>query len=296
MYLFKNLLFIISILFSNLFLKAFAKRNSGLEKEILIIEGKKHSYFQFIPKNLKEGKQYPMLFLLHGALSDAEYIDHYTQMSDYATEKNFIVVYPEKKSLLNWDKKIHPSNSDLKFLKELTKIYTNHPLVDKNKIFIAGYSSGGLMSQAVACQNPKVFKAIAVVDATMNEDYKSICKDISIPILFFLGTKDMYFSHTDIVEEHLSMNETINFWRKQNSSFENESQVIKFEKINEKDSTSVEQVIYPGKSVTSLIKVEGGGHSWAGKKYPYFWGSWFLGKSNFDLDANDVIWSFFNQN
>jgi polyhydroxybutyrate depolymerase len=60
------------------------------------------------------------------------------------------------------------------------------------------------------------------------------------------------------------------------------------------DGTIVKQRVYgPGKngSEVVLIEIEGGGHTWPGRKPPFE----FLGKSTMDISANDLIWEFFER-
>ncbi len=60
------------------------------------------------------------------------------------------------------------------------------------------------------------------------------------------------------------------------------------------DGTTVVRKRYgPGKDNAEVVLyiIEGGGHTWPGKKSPVA----FLGKSTFDISANDLIWEFFQK-
>jgi polyhydroxybutyrate depolymerase len=60
------------------------------------------------------------------------------------------------------------------------------------------------------------------------------------------------------------------------------------------DGTKIRSETYTGaqnSSEVALYVIEGGGHTWPGRKPTLL----FLGKSTQNLNANDVIWDFFSR-
>jgi polyhydroxybutyrate depolymerase len=56
----------------------------------------------------------------------------------------------------------------------------------------------------------------------------------------------------------------------------------------------VNQTLYGGGkdgAEVVLIEIEGGGHTWPGKKSPIG----LIGKSTLDVSANDLMWEFFRR-
>jgi polyhydroxybutyrate depolymerase len=276
-------------------------------KHKIKVDGEGYDYYTYEPKSLSADKSYPLMILIHGALSDADFIERYTQMSKLADKQQFVILYPEKSSLFNWNKELNSENRDLKYLSELLNRVKKQEISTKklnlDEIYLVGYSAGGLIAQALNCRYPDTFKALAIMGSTINRDYIANCGDVSNPILFFLGTEDSYFKFQKPVAEHLSMDKTLEFWSDQNHKVNKTNldtlknnprkSTYRFPNKNHQDQSTAELITYTKAPATQLIKVFNGGHTWPGKKPLYFYSSWFLGNTNYDISANDLIWEFF---
>jgi polyhydroxybutyrate depolymerase len=93
----------------------------------------------------------------------------------------------------------------------------------------------------------------------------------------------------------LSASETMSFWSKHNHCSLLPS-VVREPNVDINDGTLVRKETYPncgnGAEVV-LYVVENGGHTWPGGDQ--YLGEWLVGKTSRDMDANQVIWGFFQR-
>jgi len=141
-------------------------------------------YLLYVPKDLQKNGLYPLLLFLHG--SDARGHDLNLLKNagppsflDSCSDFPFVVVSPQCPENRNWD------NENLLAL--LDHIEDTLP-IDKNKIYITGYSMGGFGTWSLAETDPERFAAIAPICGGGNLDRICIMRDI--PVWAFHGAKD----------------------------------------------------------------------------------------------------------
>jgi polyhydroxybutyrate depolymerase len=153
-----------------------------------------------------------------------------------------------------------------------------------------------MMCYRLAAELSDRIAAIAPVAGTMAmEDAKP---KRPVPVMHFHGTADRIVPFAGPAKRSSefpifkSVEETIRLWCKIDGCPET-PKVTEFpDKVD--DGTTVKRKTYgPGKDGTEvvLIEIEGGGHTWPGRKPPVG----FLGKSSLDISANDLIWEFFQR-
>ena len=133
-----------------------------------INEGFGHTWYEYIPPQLRgTDEKVPLLFNFHGGGCVPLYAAEQSGWHDVADRENFIVVYPEASAANTWnvwnDKELPYSDKDF-FLALIKHMKDVHP-IDETRIYVSGFSMGGMMSNAMACSLPNVIAAAAPCNA-----------------------------------------------------------------------------------------------------------------------------------
>jgi poly(3-hydroxybutyrate) depolymerase len=91
--------------------------------------------------------------------------------------------------------------------------------------------------------------------------------------------------------EMLSILGARNFWAN-HKTCQLQKTPLNLEDINNEDETTVKRVDYQGcqGGPLAFYAIQNGGHQWAGH-YSFFG----TGRNNYDINATELIWKFFNQ-
>ena len=127
-----------------------------------------HTWYEYIPPQLRgTDEKVPLLFYFHGGGCVPLYGAEQSDWHRVADKENFIVVYPEASAKNTWnvwnDKELPYSDKDF-FLALIDHMDEVHP-IDRTRIYVSGFSMGGMMSNAMACSLPNVIAAAAPCNA-----------------------------------------------------------------------------------------------------------------------------------
>lgn len=142
--------------------------------------GFSHTWYEYVPPKLRgTGEKVPLLFYFHGGGCVPLYGAEQSGWHDVADREDFIVVYPEASQDHRWnvwndlDGGRLCSDRDF-FLALIEHMKAVHP-IDETRIYVSGFSMGGMMSNAMACALPNIVAAAAPCNA-FNEGYFSSFK------------------------------------------------------------------------------------------------------------------------
>jgi poly(3-hydroxybutyrate) depolymerase len=125
-----------------------------------------------------------IVFFLHGAGGSGAGFENDTKADVVADREKFIAAYPSGVSG-NWD--YADGSKDFTFMLALIDTIDARYHIDRNRVYVSGFSMGGGMTFALACKYADVFAAIAPVSAA-----GSACTPKrAIPVFLTFGTKDM---------------------------------------------------------------------------------------------------------
>jgi polyhydroxybutyrate depolymerase len=263
-----------------------------------------------IPKKLRKRNR-SLVLCLHDGGESPESMARMTRrnFNKLAEKNNFIVGYPEA---LNeyWNDAREDSVSlshydeidDVGFIEKVMDYAIDSFKIDIDKIYIAGFSEGGLMAFRLACEIPQKIHGFAMVAATMPLDQIVECTpDTTASFIMINGTRDPVLPYEGgqlIIEDQemgsmLAAEEAMNYWLEENECTDRSSNK---EMANRDtfDETRSERVLYDdckNKNKLMLIRVVNGGHSWPGGRQ--YQNEKSVGKVAQDFDAADVIWKFF---
>jgi poly(3-hydroxybutyrate) depolymerase len=127
-----------------------------------------------------------LVFVLHGLGGDGPGMQSSTQMDKVADREKFIVAYPNAVGG-TWD--YAGAKNDYAFLKAIIDSTVARYQVDRNRVYVSGFSQGGGEAVYAAFSDPDVYAAVAPVSSVGSG---APTPKRPIPILLTFGTNDLY--------------------------------------------------------------------------------------------------------
>ncbi|WP_027672579.1 alpha/beta hydrolase-fold protein [Rheinheimera baltica] len=117
------------------------------------LDGSLQPYSIKLPENFDPEKKYPLMVFLHGSG-----IDDLSQLNASRSDGSFIEIAPSGRDKF-YAYAYHQSEIDIN---EAIDDVSSHFLIDKNNIFISGFSMGGYGALLTYYRNPEKFRGVAV--------------------------------------------------------------------------------------------------------------------------------------
>ena len=160
-----------------------------IAKETIVSEGKKRTYYLYVPKNVQPSSPVPLLVLLHGSghvgLSLAEKWDK------LAEKEGVIIVAPDSADSALWSV---PGDGPA-FLHELVEsIKTKYP-INKKRVYLFGHSGGATFALLMSLYESEYFAATAIHAGALPPE-ATVLIDLAkrkTPIQIQVGTVDDFF-------------------------------------------------------------------------------------------------------
>ena len=123
-------------------------------------------YTTVSPQNIRPDEQLPVVIALHGLGGDANAMLNATDWRGAVERDRFIAVFPQGvANSWNMGPCCPPANllqiDDFAYLDAVVTQVTTPPEVDAERLYLTGFSNGGIMSYAVVCARPGVYAALA---------------------------------------------------------------------------------------------------------------------------------------
>ena len=210
----------------------------------LNVNGTTRQMTVYAPKNIEQGR--PLIIQMHGMNQDAAYQKNAAKWESIADTARFVVVFPEGQNKA-WD---ISGDKDINFLKAIINEMGNKYGIDKNRVYVSGFSMGGMMSYHAANKMGDMIAAIAPVSGGggVNSPKRAI------PIMHTHGTTD------DVVNYNSTVNTLKNWVSAQKCS--SSSQKIKPYPAN-KSGSAASLEIWSGCTdnvEVRLMTIDGKGH------------------------------------
>lgn len=140
----------------------------------LNLQGKEREVTVHVPPQYDPSRPMPMIVMLHGFMQDKEEIARVSQFKEKADKEGFIAVFPNATGWvgdhLRWwnvGKNQLYRADDVDFIRQLTEIIPSKMNVDKDRIFLVGFSNGAMMAQEAAAKLNDKIAAVASVSGGM---------------------------------------------------------------------------------------------------------------------------------
>jgi polyhydroxybutyrate depolymerase len=279
--------------------------SDGNLKGSLTVDGHERTYEFHVPATYKTEQSVPLVLILHGRLGDGRGTASLTHFDKVSDAHGFLAVYPDGLHR-SWadGRKVTDSDKegidDVKFLSELIHKLSSAQRIDDSRIYVAGISNGGFMTQRVACELSDQIAAVGVVAATMSEQIAASCHPTKpVSVLMMQGSLDTFvpiqggaMGRNGSRGQILSLRATAEKWVNLDGC--NSTPERSTLPDNARDGTTVQRESFSGcKERTEVVAytVEGGGHTWPGGKQ--YLPAAIIGKTTRNLDGSETLWEFF---
>lgn len=280
----------------------------GHDKKTLVVNEVERTYYvRSTFSNPASTIKHPLLIALHGGGSTPDRLMDASNLTTKALKENFIIAYPlgtgPAEHRLSWNA-VHCCNfakenqsQDEDFIVALVDELIATLPVDTNRVYIAGFSNGGMLAYRVASRLGDKVAAIGVISGGMFTDQRKPQAPISM--IIFHGKSDGVIPYegghskksilkSEIEPPFMSIADIHQFWLQENNC-PLPPQEIKRGNIH----TLASHKCLNNVSVV-VNSIRNSGHNWPGASQgiytEYDDGSYYLGFS-----ATDALWSFFQK-
>jgi tetratricopeptide (TPR) repeat protein len=160
-----------------------------INKETIVSEGKKRTYYIYVPKTLKPAAAVPLVVLLHG--SDHIGLSLAEKWDDLAEKEGLIIVAPDSAESSHWS----VPRDGPGFLHELVEsIKTKYP-INAKRVYLFGHSGGAVFALLMSLYESEYFAATAIHAGALYPEANFLVEVAKrkTPIHIQVGTVDQFF-------------------------------------------------------------------------------------------------------
>ena len=231
----------------------------------------------YLPKNVE--KSPALVISLHGMNQDPEYQQNQTQWNALADTEGFIVTYPLANNKM-WDTN---GMGDVKFVETVIQEMINQHHVDKNRIYLSGFSMGSWLGYH--CLETLGYQIAAFGPVSGVDIGKQPKANRMVPIMHIHGTADDVFKYTGdpyhMAGGYPSIEEYVKKWAAYEGCDVSNPQVIRpypSGRNTANDTRTIYNNVNDDVEVT-LISIDGKGH-------------WHSNDPN-GVNSTQELWNFF---
>ena len=164
--------------------------------EYISVNGTQRNMLVYAPADLPENA--PLLISLHGMNQDAAYQQKMANWESIAKEENFVVVYPNGIDR-SWDigNTSVSSNKDMKFFTVIIDEMVKRYKIDTKRVYLSGFSMGGMMTYFCANYMDEKFAAFAPVSGYLMWG-DPVCSSRPIPLIHTHGNADDVVTYDNV--------------------------------------------------------------------------------------------------
>jgi polyhydroxybutyrate depolymerase len=273
----------------------------GLSARTLMSSGVERCYLLYTPPGYDRTDPTPIVFSLHGFAGTPQGLRKMTGWESVADREGFLVVYPHGSSFpLRWNtspaaKIDHINDVDLigDILDDLAEIAA----VDKDRVYVTGFSQGGTLTGKIACQLADRVVAVGMVSGK-DEGDPSLCNPSRpVPVIAFFGTDDplddierypsWFYRLMNILPDedyykYLPLDEWVEGWVQRNDC---STTPLTIPPIGDMSGFGYKDCRENVEIAVYLI--DGGGHTWPGGENLSAFGTTSA------VSASEMMWEFF---
>ena len=245
----------------------------------------------------------PLIVLLHGRLGTGAGMEKMTHFDAVADRAGVIVAYPDGwRRSWNDGRPGTPAHrrqvDDVAFILAMIDDIGHRVPVDPRRVYVAGMSNGGFMTERLACEAGGRFAAVAIDVATLSDSLASACQlPRPVPAVFFHGTADPLVPYAGGRMGDrgygLSVDETVATWARWNGCAA--APALESLPDTARDGIVVTRRTWSGcRDGADVVayRFDGGGHAWPGGTQ--YLPARFVGRVSRNVDASVELWHFFS--
>ena len=228
----------------------------------------------------------PVLLMLHPTGTSPEMMANLSEVADFVQTQGFWAVLPAAVGTSWKDDPSTGNNDDTRFISTLIDTLVAQG-VDATRVYASGYSSGGFMTERLACELSDKVAGFGIDAATMRTGLINACTPLKPrPKAYFLGTADSIVPYDGLYTLKSAL-DTMSYW----SGKQGCGGVLAGSLPDRvADGTSVQLTRYTGCNrgtiENRLYTITGGGHAWPGG----LTGNLYV--TTQDIKATGLIWNF----
>jgi polyhydroxybutyrate depolymerase len=230
--------------------------------------GVTRNYLMHVPTG--ELSSPPLLIMLHGHGMDAASQESSSKFYTIADREKFIVAYPNAISN-NWDQS--DTSKDFPFVLAIIDSIDAKYNIDRNRIYVAGFSQGAGMSQSFGCKYSNVFAAMAAGSGRLSG---TCTLKRPVPVFMSFGTKSDIYTPTAFMA-------SVTSWVQYDSLSATPNVTRPYPSSNSK--SVITRLTYgPGKNGVLIVvdSAHDGGHEWPMDTIT-------------EVNNSEEVWAFFKQ-
>jgi poly(3-hydroxybutyrate) depolymerase len=171
-----------------------ASANDQIVKNTIVSEGKKRSYYLFVPDSVNQAKPVPLIVLLHGSGRNGRVlIEHWQKLAE---QEGIILAGPDARNSEGW---AIPEDGP-QFLRDLVEeLKSKHP-VNPRRVYLFGHSAGAVFGLFMSALESEYFAAVAVSAGALKKDTYALLDEAErkVPVAMFVGTRDPLFPVVEV--------------------------------------------------------------------------------------------------
>lgn len=267
----------------------------------LKVNGFTRTVIVHVPKSSTGTTPLALVLNMHGSGSTALEQEGFTKMNHTANEDDFIVAYPQALipdgTGFDWNIPGVPliggaavppkSANDVKFLTSLVGIMESKYCVNPKEVYATGFSGGARMTSQLACDDSKIFAAVAPVSGLRRPTPCPTSR--SVPVISFHGSADPVDPFAGHGQKYWTY--SVSTAAKDWSSQDHCTSVAHSQPVS-----GVKLTTYAGCSGSAqveLYEIIGEGHEWPGGPTLPSSLTNILGPQSSLINANTLMWAFF---
>jgi polyhydroxybutyrate depolymerase len=141
-------------------------------------------------RRLKQARR-PAVIILRGGREKGARLRRTFGFEEMARSSGAVLIYPEPLAGRWADAPGPEARRDAVFIHDLIAKFVARGIADRNRVFLVGIGTGGMMALRLACDEKNDFAGIAVLGAGLPSDLEASCKPSHpVPLMMISGTPD----------------------------------------------------------------------------------------------------------
>ncbi len=159
---------------------------------VMLVGGVVREYLVAVPPGYSSDVPAPLIFDLHGRGGTASGQAMTSEITIPAWDRGFVVIHPQAMGdMAEWS--VWPDSPDLEgevaFFQMMIDTLSDDLAIDRDRVFVTGFSNGGGMAGRLACEMADQIAGIAPVGAS-NEGWMECEPSEAVPVFAFHGLAD----------------------------------------------------------------------------------------------------------
>lgn len=165
----------------------------------ITVDGLERIYHVFVPAGYDADMPAPLVLALHGAGGNSFEMATLSGFSVLGGQTGTLVVFPDAvddfwRYVEGISEPDYEEVDDVSFISAVLDAVATDYNVDETRLYVVGWSNGGMMAERLRCSMADRFAAVATVGATMSYQLAQLCLGADpIPTMSIIGTQDENF-------------------------------------------------------------------------------------------------------